>query len=923
MESDDGGSAPKRPKLVRKRDRAPSDSDSDARRPQNRSAHVRALVHEDDDLLADDAVSLLSFDAHTPRDGSREELLDEGGGSAALDDDAIPSSAAAAAAPSSSNAERLLALLKEAPTDEASMSLPELQTVFALFRNAWVSPHARNIDFRTTIAEAAERFGSTSVDGKGQSMRDLVFTSQLETTHIDNAYNKELFVWVQLLYQFRSQNLLEIGASNSLEDRDGRGDNDLGLDGVCNSSYSLAADFKSILECLISCRDLLKAHMRFLKSVNPTIDSAAPPTLDPFQAMPFDPSQKFTPFHELALFVLQKLKEHGFRKFRGGCWRPILTEPLATGEVSEDGSPVMRRVPTHAWEPVMSGGKSVDIEQFIVAVVKKEDHVKHWTTMTMGSNLVNLVIFLRDRSDEIEFATLKPDRDFISFRNGILDIRGVDGEGPRFFHFPITTPLRVPHVVSNNYINGHFGGRGSEEEEGLCSGWPSLPELFVCGRKRLPMDPQPSTHPDMYKGKAERDKAPDVIDWFSVWSLLNSESFGPDWSTPTFNSIFFSQLKPAEADDDGRVSEEPHTLFWMQSFNELIKAQARRVPDMFPSGPMKEWPQDVLQQLQGREFAHMVVWHYALLGRLLFRVNDKDSWQVIQMIKGVAGCGKSTILNLVGKFFRTEDVETLSNQTRGGGRAIGVLETVFDKFLWRVYGIKENFGLDQSAFQSMVSGEIVPIDRLNQKTLSVAWTVPGILAGNEFGGWRDNSGSILRRVLVSNFAHIIDEKTKDPLMPTKLDKEMPAVLHKCLLAYSFLTTIYKGSDVWQIVPEYFRWTRSKLSAASDPLASFLASTPLFVKEASSCVPLSTLIAAFKEWATGEGLSRHQMQSVTSMDEDKLKPSLATQALQYVRVSHSNRAEIDAALQPHFDVPSDWNKGKGFVVVRGLSKVDEK
>jgi phage/plasmid-associated DNA primase len=331
----------------------------------------------------------------------------------------------------------------------------------------------------------------------------------------------------------------------------------------------------------------------------------------------------------------------------------------------------------------------------------------------------------------------------------------------------------------------------------------------------------------------------------------------------------------------------------------------------------------VLTQLQAREFAHMVVWHYALLGRLLFRVNDKDSWQVIQMIKGVAGCGKSTILNLVGKFFRPEDVETLSNQTRGGGRAIGVLETVYDKFLWRVYEIKENFGLDQSAFQSMVSGEIVPIDRLNQKTLSVAWTVPGILAGNEFGGWRDNSGSILRRVLVSNFAHIIDEKTKDPLMPAKLDKEMPAVLHKCLLAYCFLTTIYKGSDVWQIVPEYFRWTRNKLSAASDPLASFLASSPLFVKDATSCVPLSALIAAFKEWATGEGISRHQMQTVTSMDEDKLKPSLATQGLQYVRVTAANRGEVESTLHPPFEVPSDWNKGKGFVVVRGIRRVEDK
>lgn len=920
MESDDpSGSAPSR-KSARKRERTSSESSAE-RAPVRRRAgrdnatHVRALVHEegdsDEDGLSDhdddaaptahdDAASLLSF--------APSVRVARGASCGAAD-------------VASTGPERTLALLKEAPTDDFVMSLDELQAVFSLFRSAWVSPRAREVDFKQTIAEAAERFGATSVDGRGRCLRDLVFTTHLETHHIDVAYNKELFVWVQLLYQFRLQNMLEIGGGTSaLPERDGaRGDEDLGLDGVCNSSYGLASDFKAILECLISCRDLLKAHMRFLKSVNPTIDSAAPPTLDPFQAMPFDPSQKFSPFHELTLFVLQKLREHGFRKFRGGCWRPILSDPLPTGDVHDDGTPVMRRVPTHAWEPVMAAGKSVDIEQFIVAVVKKEDHTKHWTTMTTGSNLQNLVSFLRERSDELEFQTLKPDRDFISFKNGILDIRGVESEGPRFFPFPIATPLRVPHVVSNNYIAGHFGARRTDEP-GLCNGWPSLPDLFACGNKRFPFDPLPSTHPDMYKTKSDKDKAPDFVDWMSLWALLNSEAYGSEWLTPTFNSIFFSQLKPEEMVEG--VCEEPHTLFWIQSFNELIKAQARRVPDMFPKKPFKEWPRDVLTQLQGREFAHMVVWHYALLGRLLFRVNDKDSWQVIQMIKGVAGCGKSTILNLVGKFFRPEDVETLSNQTRGGGRAIGVLETVYDKFLWRVYEIKENFGLDQSAFQSMVSGEIVPIDRLNQKTISVAWTVPGILAGNEFGGWRDNSGSILRRVLVSNFAHIIDEKTKDPLMPTKLDKEMPAVLHKCLLAYCFLSTVYKGCDIWQIVPEYFRWTRSKLSAASDPLASFLASSPLFVKDASSCVPLSTLIAAFKEWATGEGISRHQMQTVTSMDEDKLKPSLATQGLQYLRVTSANRAEVEAALREPSELPSDWNKGKGFVVVRGIRKEEK-
>lgn len=871
--------------LAKKRHRSDDDP------VQRRARHVRDLIRDDGD--DSDTSTVPSTLSHRVPDVLRD--------TDALRDPDARDADAGGAHPS---AERLLLNLYEAPTNTTSMTLSELTAVFSLFRRKWIPT---DMDPRLSVEHAANRFGDTSVDGQGHCLSDLVFTPRLETHQLDIAYKKELWVWAQLQYHFRTQNLLDIGGGRTGDD------DDLGLNS--SSTADFATDFSAIKKTIISSYDILKQHLNYMKINNPTIDSGAPPALDP----PND-HEKSTAFHDLTLFVLDELMAHGFRKFRGGCWRPILSDPLPTGEVHEDGTPILRRVPTHAWEPVMRGGRSVDLEQFIVSVVRKEDHFKHWSTMTTGGNFQNLVTFLRDRSDELEFQSLTPNRDFISFKNGLLDIRGLEAEGPRFFPFPITSPLRVPHVVSNNFIAGHFGVRGCSGK-GLCNGWPSLQDVFLCGSKRLPTDPLPSTHPDMYKSKQDRDLAPDTVDWTSVWEILNSDAFGAAWLTPTFNGIFFLQLKPEEMDEDGKVIAEAHTLFWTQCFNEIVKSQARRNPSL--SRSRKDVPPDVLELMQRREFAHMVVWHYALLGRLLFRVNDKDSWQVIQMIKGVAGCGKSTILNLVGKFFRPEDVETLSNQTRGGGRAIGVLETVYDKFLWRVYEIKQNFGLDQSAFQSMVSGEIVPIDRLHQKTISVAWTVPGILAGNEFGGWRDNSGSILRRVLVSNFAHIIDEKTKDPLMPAKLDMELPAILHKCLLAYCLLTSLYKGSDVWQVVPEYFRWTRSKLSAASDPLASFLASTPAFLKDASAFVPLSSLIASFKEWATEEGLSRTQMQSVTSLDEDKLKPSLAQQGLEYVRVTAANRRDVEAGLHAPFEIPADWNKGKGFVVVRGLRKVDDK
>jgi hypothetical protein len=487
-----------------------------------------------------------------------------------------------------------------------------------------------------------------------------------------------------------------------------------------------------------------------------------------------------------------------------------------------------------------------------------------------------------------------------------LDIRGVGKQGPKFYAFPLTETLRISHVVSNNYINGKFGNSNTNT---LCGGWPCLQDLFAVSR---------FTNPDQYVTKKEKDDAKEFIDWDDLYFLLNDSTvYGESWKTKTFNDIFHAQLR-YETKKDNKVFEGG-TLFWKQDFANYLGKKAQRLsakfPSVYPSANMKEWDAEVLEMHHTREYAHMFIWHYALIGRLLFRLGDKDKWQVIQMIKGVAGCGKSTILNLVGKFFRPEDVETLSNQTRGGGKAIGILETLYDKYLWRVYEVKENFGLDQSAFQSMVSGEIVPIDRLNKHTISVTWDVPGILAGNEFGGWRDNSGSILRRVIISNFTFIIDEAHKDPNMPQKLDAELPAIIHKCLLAYLYMVSMYESCDIWAVLPQYFKWTRQKLSAASDPFAAFLNTTKQFVRNEKLAVPLSIVYKAFQEYAATEGISRHVVSRIGSLEEDKIKPTLSTLGLTYTRVNDTNIEMVREALKSYV-IPKDWNK-TSFVVVIGI------
>lgn len=219
-------------------------------------------------------------------------------------------------------------------------------------------------------------------------------------------------------------------------------------------------------------------------------------------------------------------------------------------------------------------------------------------------------------------------------------------------------------------------------------------------------------------------------------------------------------------------------------------------------------------------------WVYAMLGRLLFEVNEKDGWQVIPFFVGKAGTGKSLLLKTAGWFFQDEDVETMSNK----GRKEFNLESFLNKLLWRCYEVKGDFRLDQAQFQSMVSGEPTQIDRLYKSSLSVVWKIPGILAGNEPGGWIDNSGSISRRILLFYADRRVHEK--DPHLDKKIKMEMGNLIHKCCSSYLGAVDAYGHLDIWEtytdedgvkrnILPQFFHDNKKRLQELTHPLVSFL------------------------------------------------------------------------------------------------------
>jgi len=242
-------------------------------------------------------------------------------------------------------------------------------------------------------------------------------------------------------------------------------------------------------------------------------------------------------------------------------------------------------------------------------------------------------------------------------------------------------------------------------------------------------------------------------------------------------------------------------------------------------------------------------WAYVMGGRLCFDVGELDGWQVIPFFKGIARSGKSTLITKVfKKFYENEDVGTLSNNIE---KKFG-LSAIKDAFMFIAPEVKGDLALEQAEFQSMVSGEDVSVAVKNKTAVSIEWNVPGVLGGNEVPNWKDNSGSVLRRILPWNFSKQV--RDADPQLDEKLNRELPIILLKCVKAYLDYSNKYRDKDIWNVVPEYFKKIQKQVAMVASTLHNFLESTNIvFGKELF--VPQTLFIQVFNQHCQANNLGK--------------------------------------------------------------------
>lgn len=213
---------------------------------------------------------------------------------------------------------------------------------------------------------------------------------------------------------------------------------------------------------------------------------------------------------------------------------------------------------------------------------------------------------------------------------------------------------------------------------------------------------------------------------------------------------------------------------------------------------------------------------YAFIGRLLYNVGELDDWQILMFIRGFAGTGKSTILKYIKKIFQAEDVAQVSNNME---KQFG-LESIYGRLMWMCLEAKGDFVMNQTDFQSIVSGESVSIARKFKTTEEVEnWEAPGIMCGNSLPEWKNNANSISRRVILIDF--LVNILENDSSMHTRMRKQLAAFIVKCNRAYLDLVESCKGDIVWNYLPRYFIEKRSQLDQETDSLYFFITSPDIF------------------------------------------------------------------------------------------------
>lgn len=303
------------------------------------------------------------------------------------------------------------------------------------------------------------------------------------------------------------------------------------------------------------------------------------------------------------------------------------------------------------------------------------------------------------------------------------------------------------------------------------------------------------------------------------------------------NGIFLTKVKTKDANGNTKYT----CKFFPYDSEEIINVSNRLASTKFHNVDFHDHSQDDLDDwydiptptfqkvldhqykyLPDQEYIDVCKWFYVFFGRCFFDVKELDGWQSMMYILGEPGTGKSTLFkDVLQKIYDEFEIGILDNNME---RQFG-LENLLGHDLYVLIGqeLDENFKLERTSFLRMISGEEVMVARKNKVALKHLFTCHMACCGNKMIGYQDNKGELKRRIVAWLFDFKVLPSQADPNLDIKLEKEIPDILQKCVMAYLEYAQRYGDKSIWNVLPRYFVDASRRVAERSNPRRAFLES----------------------------------------------------------------------------------------------------
>jgi hypothetical protein len=206
-----------------------------------------------------------------------------------------------------------------------------------------------------------------------------------------------------------------------------------------------------------------------------------------------------------------------------------------------------------------------------------------------------------------------------------------------------------------------------------------------------------------------------------------------------------------------------------------------------------------------------------LIGRTLWPVNRLDRWHVVLWLVGLAGTGKSLVLEIASQMHSDECVATLSANQEGifGLQGVDTAHLLVGRDMPHAMSKV----LTQELFQTMVCGEKTAVPVKGLQKVDNRWLVPMIMASNMMPDYKDTNGQISRRIAAFMFEKPV--RPRDPTLPGRIEKEQPAIIARAVRAYLTAVDQRGGEDFWDWCPDELRRSQLEVAKATNYVQQFI------------------------------------------------------------------------------------------------------